>query len=364
MRARRFHPLFLVVLAASVLSLPAVTPAAASGTAPGVTVVASNLNSPRGLIWVRKGGFLVAEAGKGGSGPCGPGPLGAMCVGRSGAVTRVVDGTLSRLVHLPSIALPDGSFAFGTHDVGSEGDGKIYATIGLAGSPETRKQWGPKGALLGHLVRVTRGGGVRAIADLAAYEARHNPAGGPVESDPFGLLVRRKSIIVADAGANDLLRVGHKGRISTLAVFPGRDVRFQGQTVEMDAVPTSVVRGPDGAYYVGQLTGFPYPVGGARVYRVVPGHRPTIFARGFTNIIDIAFDRRGNLYVLEIAHNSLLASPPFGALLRVSPDGERTMLLDRGLSFPTSVVVRSPHRIYLTNCGVCPGGGEVLRLDL
>jgi hypothetical protein len=364
MPTRPFLRPFLVVLAASALSLPAVTPAAASATASSVTVVASNLNSPRGLIWVRGGGFVVAEAGKGGSGPCGPGPLGTMCVGRTGAVTRVRAGMLSRLVHLPSIALPDGSFAFGTHDVGSNGEGGIYATIGLAGSPETRKQWGPKGALLGHLVRVTRGGGIRAIADLAAYEASHNPAGGPVESDPYGVLVREESILVTDAGANDLLRVNEEGRISTLAVFPDRDVQFQGQTLEMDAVPTSVVRGPDGAYYVGQLTGFPYPVGGARVYRVVPGHVPTIFARGFTNIIDIAFDNRGNLYVLEIAHNSLRASQPYGALIRVSPSGERTMLLDQGLSFPTSVVVRSPHRIYLTNCGVCPGGGEVLRLDL
>src|SRR6266516_1288419 len=140
MFARRF----LVVLAASVLLLPAVTPAAANTTAPTVTVVASNLNSPRGLIWVRGGGFLVAEAGKGGLGPCGPGPLGTMCVGRSGAVTRVREGTLTRLVRLPSIALPDGSFAFGTHDVGIKRDGRIYATIGLAGSPETREQWGPK----------------------------------------------------------------------------------------------------------------------------------------------------------------------------------------------------------------------------
>jgi hypothetical protein len=364
MSARRFFPPFLVVLAAGVLSLPAVTPAVASATASSVTMVATGLNSPRGLIWSGEGGFLLAEAGKGGSGPCGPGPLGTMCVGRSGAVTRIQNGTLSRLVHLPSIALPDGSFAFGTHDVGSDGDGGIYAVIGLAGSPDTRKQWGPKGALLGHLVRVTRGGGIRAIADLAAYEASHNPAGGPVESDPFGLLVREESILVADAGANDLLRVGHEGRISTVAVFPDRNVQFQGQTMEMDAVPTTVVRGPDGAYYVGQLTGFPYPVGGARVYRVVPGHRPTIFARGFTNIIDIAFDGLGNLYVLEIAHNSLLASQPFGALIRVSPNGERTILLDQGLSFPTSVVVRSPHVIYLTNCGVCPGGGEVLRLGI
>jgi hypothetical protein len=85
----------------------------------------------------------------------------------------------------------------------------------------------------------------------------------------------------------------------------------------MQAVPTSVTVGPDGAYYVGQLTGFPFPVGGARVFRVVPGHRPRVFARGFTNIIDIAFDRRGRLHVLEIAANGILAGA--GQVVRIPP---------------------------------------------
>jgi hypothetical protein len=76
----------------------------------------------------------------------------------------------------------------------------------------------------------------------------------------------------------------------------------------MDAVPTTVAVGPDGALYVGELTGFPYPVGGARIYRVVPGEvvlgeTPPIYADGFTNVIDIAFDHDGSLLVLELAKN-------------------------------------------------------------
>ena len=117
--------------------------------------------------------------------------------------------------------------------------------------------------------------------------------------------------------------------------IPRRMVDFQGGEVEMDAVPTSVVRGPDGAYYVGQLTGFPFPLHGARVFRVVPGEKPTVWARGFTNIIDIAF-HDGKLYVLEIAHNSLATSgTPFGALLRLNRDGSKTVLF-KDLFFPTS----------------------------
>jgi len=123
------------------------------------------------------------------------------------------------------------------------------------------------------------------------------------------------------------------------------------------------VAGPDGALYVGELTGFPFPVGEARVYRVVPGEDPEIYATGFTNIIDIAFDSAGNLWVVEIAHNSLAADAPTGALMRVGPGGGTpTVVLDQGLSFPTSVAITDNGSVLVTNCGVCPGEGEVLQV--
>ena len=100
------------------------------------------------------------------------------------------------------------------------------------------------------------------------------------------------------------------------------------------------------------------------MFRVVPGERPEVYARGFTNIIDIAFDARGNLYVLEIAHNSLVSAEPYGALSRMSPTGETTVLLDEGLIFPTSVALAGRHELFVTNCGVCPGGGQLLKVEL
>ena len=41
-----------------------------------------------------------------------------------------------------------------------------------------------------------------------------------------------------------------------------------GAQMPMQSVPTSIVKGPDGAYYVGELTGFPFQVGAARVWRL------------------------------------------------------------------------------------------------
>jgi len=357
---RRFPVVvFLSILGLAVLPLPA----AVGGAGP--TVVASGLLSPRGLAIGAEGSFFVVEAGKGGARPCGVGPLGEMCVGRTGHLTHVSAGTLDRLIRLSSIALEDGSTAFGPHDVALSEAGPLFATIGLGGHLETREQFGQRGAMLGTLVRVTQAGRVRIIADLAAFEDENDPAGDGVDSDPYAILREGTRNIVTDAGGNSLLRVSDRGRIRTIAVFPNRDVDFEGEPFSMDSVPTGVVRGPDGALYVGELTGFPFPVGEARVYRVVPGQDPEVWATGFTNVIDIAFDAAGNLYVVEIAHNSLASDAPTGAVLRVSPDGSTTtVVLDQGLSFPTSVAIAENGNLLVTNCGVCPGDGEVLEIDV
>jgi hypothetical protein len=136
-----------------------------------------------------------------------------------------------------------------------------------------------------------------------------------------------------------------------------------GTKLEMDFVPTSVTRGPKGALYVGQLTGFPFPVGGAKVYRIVPGKGPKVVARGFTNIIDIAFDEKGTLYVLEIFKNGLLSGDPTGALIRVGKHGKKHEVMSEGLITPGGLVIHKGDA-YVSNCGTCAGGGEVLKIDL
>jgi hypothetical protein len=114
---------------------------------------------------------------------------------------------------------------------------------------------------------------------------------------------------------------------------------------------------------VGELTGFPFPLGAARIYRLVPGEEPQIYAEGFTNIIDLVFEDDGSLLVLEHAMNSLLSADQTGALIRLKPDGSRTTLASTGLIRPTAVVIGFD-ALYISNCGVCAGGGQVIRLVL
>ena len=119
--------------------------------------------------------------------------------------------------------------------------------------------------------------------------------------------------------------------------------------------------GPDGAYYVGELSGGPFTAGEARIYRVVPGQAPTIYLEGFKTITDMAFDQDGNLCVVEHASGPVFFGGP-GRLLKVAPDGLRTTVLD-GLDRPTSVVVGWEGELYVTNHGITAGAGEVLRVD-
>ena len=85
-----------------------------------------------------------------------------------------------------------------------------------------------------------------------------------------------------------------------------------------------------------------------------------VFAAGFTNIIDIAFDRHGRLYVLEIATNGLLSAGenelPQGRLVRVNRDGNRTTLAQEGLNAPGGFVL-GHGAAYITNKSILPGAG-------
>ena len=71
-------------------------------------------------------------------------------------------------------------------------------------------------------MHVPASGKWKVISDISAYEASENPAGGAIDSNPFGILAEPGRRLVVDAGANALLEVRANGNISTLAVFPSR----------------------------------------------------------------------------------------------------------------------------------------------
>lgn len=346
----------------------------------GAEVVASNLNNPRGLNFGPEGALYVAEAGSGGDGACAEGPEGLRCFGASGSVTRIdlKSEVVTRVATgLPSLASPDGGFATGIHDISLHGRGKAVFTTGFAGHPANRlTDFGPEGASFARLGRMNASGGWRLQQDLGAYEETVNPTGDEQDSNPYGILALAAKTVFTDAGGNALNEVGANGTITTLATFPDRLVDAPpfldlppGTQIPMDAVPTSVALGLDGSYYVGQLTGFPFPVGGANVYRVpANGGLPEVYAGGFTAIIDVAFAPDGSLFVLELAKNGLLdafiLNDWTGALIRVAPDGTRSEIAEGELFAPGGVVIGPDGNAYVSNKSIFSGSGEVIRIVL
>jgi hypothetical protein len=342
-------------------------------------VVVSGLDNPRGLAFGPEGALYIAQAGRGGDGLCGPGPEGIRCYGDSGAITRFdpkTGATSDVVTGLPSLATEEGQmFAIGPNDLSLHGRGNLMFTIGFGGDPRLREKiFGPDGAKLAHLGRATPNGAWRLLEDLGQSEAINNPTGDEVDSNPYGILALPGKRVVADAGANALLEVRENGAIKALATFADRMVDappFLGlppnTKIPMDTVPTSVAVAPDGSYYVGQLTGFPFPVGAANIYRVpAGGGAPQVVASGFTHIVDLTFGPDGSLYVVEIAKNGLLAAfntgDWTGALIRIAPNGTQTELVPGVLTAPGGVAVGSNGALYVTNKAIYSGTGEVIRI--
>jgi hypothetical protein len=377
------HDVLLGLLGVEVLAMKAPVPPPPAE--PKVEVVAEGLVQPRHVTYTDHGVY-VAESGIGGD-TCvtieeefdGEIEEIELCVGPTGAVTKVHDGVQSRVVEgLPSISIFE-EFG-GAHDVTFDGDGNMYVIVGFGFelSPEVRALFGDAGALLGTIVRVDGPGEFTLIADLLEYEFEVNPDGDAHDSNPYAIEFDGTHLIAVDAGGNSLLRVTLDGEISTIAVFPQRIVPappfIPVDEMPMDAVPTDVAIGSDGNYYVSQLTGFPFPVGGARVYRATPGGDVDIYAEGFTNLGALDFDSHGRLVVVEIVAGGLLAvdedaieegdlSSVASRIVRIEADGSHTVLPSPGIYFATGLAIGAMDEMYVVNFAVTPFA-NLTRIDL
>jgi hypothetical protein len=359
---------------------------------PSIKTIASKLDNPRHVAVANDGDIWVAEAGRGGdpakSKSCFDSAEGPACTGATGAITRVSEHrghwVQERVVKgLASFAPATGDSAIGPHGVDTVGD-DVYFTNGGPTEPTrngatvfrdpTLVSEEPISRLFGTVLKLGHHGRVSLVADIWKFEDLFNAdeelGNSHVDSNAVDVWAGRHGFLVADAGGNTVLRVGHQG-ISVVNVFPNmlQPNPFGGPDVPMQAVPTGVVRGPDGAIYVSQLTGFPFPIGGARIFRIDPrtGVVKT-YARGFTNAMDLAFGPDGTLYVLEIRHASLLSmTDTSGAIFAVPPGGgtpQQIALPPGTLTEPGGIAVAGRKTLVVTNHGREAGNGRVLEISL
>jgi len=229
---------FLVagVAGATAATMVSAGPASGSHTTPdGPDVVAEGLNGPFQLSDDGWGGLLVTEADIG--------QITRVSL-RSGDTTPVVTG-------VPGAS---GAVRWGRY---------VAIVTGEADSENPP-------AVPGSSVLLARPGGTAfQFADLLEHELRYNPDGQLQTgsqpdslSNPFNIIRDRKGdgFIVADAGANAVLRVSSRGRVSTLFVPPvvreGACATAPNNTVDgfgCDPVPTGLAYGPGGLLYVSTL---------------------------------------------------------------------------------------------------------------
>lgn len=232
---------------------------------------------------------------------------------------------------------------------------------------------------------VDRRGYIRTITDLAEYERKANPdqvntygfrdldAGclaqippgfpavytGLKDSHPYATIKARQGILVADAGANAILRVSERsGRTSTVAVLPpaaaavtaelaeeqGLPACTIGQTYWGEPVPTAMAVGRHGELYVTTLPG---GAGGpGSVFRVNPWTGSVqLMASGLITPTGIAVSQRGDIFVAEL----------FANRISVIPRGSSTAQPFHEVNAPADVQLRGS-ALYAAVDAVPPGG--------
>ena len=212
------------------------------------------------------------------------------------------------------------------------------------------------------LYRARPGGDARLWADLLKFELKRNPDGqrqfGPngepldALSNPFDVLAHgRGGVLVADAGANAVLKVSRKGHVSKFFVppvintgacagMPNNDPQHTG----CDPVPTGLAYGPRGTIYVSTLTAEVPGEGRVYVLDARSGKVRRVIS-GFDGPTGVAVGDHGELYVSEVLHGAPQTDGPpppgfdpstVGRIVKVGWYGERecaAVTMPTGLDF-------------------------------
>jgi hypothetical protein len=342
----------LLLLACVALGTLAGGGSASPAAAVGVPVM-TGLHNPRGLAFDHRGTLYVAEAGQGGTAPCAVFSDGmTKCFGPTGRISRLKNGVQSVVADgLPSNAPTGGNGATGPHNIAVEGN-HVFVTDGLGANPLLPEIQPFRALGQGTLIKVHPNSHWDVVTDIAAFEGARNPV-GPPDSNPYGLTGTGGHRVLTDAGGNDLLEV-HGNHVKLLATFPSRPER------NTDSVPTTVTRGSDGNYYVGELSGGPFNVGASNVYRV-SGGQATVYCSGFSFIISMAWGPDGHLYVLQYASTPGLQGP--GVLYRIDSGCVKTPVIT-DLFTPGGLAFGPDGAAFITQGSILASGGMVWRFEL
>ncbi len=316
----------LTGLAAALSGANVADAAGGGGSSARLGVYASGLNGPLGIDKLGKG-FVVAEQGNGQ----------VTVIGKRGGKSPLVKG------------------AIGISGVAAR-KGKVYSVLGVPGGPEEGPP-PPAGKYPYSSVLRTKvsTGRTTVLANLLSYELRHNPDGQkqfnsahqPYDalSNPFSVTTYKRGLLVADGGANDVLRVNPRtGKVSTFFVPPtvkpsevpacgAPDAQANPGTVGCDPVPTGVTYAR-GSVWV--LTLGAFAPGAGRIYKLNPrnGHVQRVI-KGLNAPVGLAVTKKA-IYFGEPNGPGAVARIQGGKVTRATVPSPTGLVIRRGALYATS----------------------------
>jgi hypothetical protein len=165
-------------------------------------------------------------------------------------------------------------------------------------------------------------------------------------------------VYIIDASANALLTWTEADGVSVAQIWEP-----DATGAEPQSVPTSVVVTEEGDIYVGFLSGFPFPVGAARIEHWRDGELVYTFDN-LTLVTDIALGADGTLYAVQMASGlgDQGFTPESGSVIAVSQEGVTPVV--EGLNYPYGLAQDADGNWYVSinTSFVGPESGAVVQI--
>lgn len=187
---------------------------------------------------------------------------------------------------------------------------------------------------------------------------------GVTFSNPYSVAIdKAENWYVADAGANMVIKITKKGKYSVFAQFPPIKNTLSSGPPTVEAVPTKIVAGNNGRFYVSLFTGFPYPDGLAKIYELDSWGKKYTHASGLSRIIDMHYDKgTGEIHALQYGtfgpDPNLGFEPLTAKITKISADGKKFTTIAERFDPAGGLAIDKWGSIYVT----VKGKGKLLKM--
>lgn len=173
---------------------------------------------------------------------------------------------------------------------------------------------------------------IEAVYNIGDFSIAH----GGETTNPFRIVLGpNNDWYISDAGFNGVIK--RERNSGTLSVF-----------TQLGAVVSTGIVFTGTNFYLGSLTGFPFPTGGAKIYTVDLSGNNSIYQSQLTTIVDLAIDPLDNkLLAIQYGEFGAGFQNNSGALYKIYNSNVDTLIY--GLNFPVGMVFNLSGELFITS---------------